>query len=76
MLCILNELDQADLYMQYDIYHMQMMGEKVMEFIAQYVDKIGHIQFADCPDGGSPGRERSILSLSFLVLKKLIILVT
>jgi hydroxypyruvate isomerase len=55
MLSILNELDLTDLYMQYDIYHMQMMGEKVMEFIARYVNKIGHIQFADCPGRGQPG---------------------
>jgi hydroxypyruvate isomerase len=70
MLCILNELDQADLYMQYDIYHMQMMGEKVMEFIAQYVDKIGHIQFADCPGRGQPGTGKIDFEFIFSGIEK------
>jgi sugar phosphate isomerase/epimerase len=43
--------------MQYDIYHMQMMGDKPDEFIARYADKIGHIQFADCPGRGQPGSD-------------------
>ena len=55
MLGILDQLTQPKLYMQYDIYHMQMMGEKPDEFIAKYADKIGHIQFADCPGRGQPG---------------------
>ena len=55
MLGILNQLNHPDLFMQYDIYHMQMMGDKPAEFIARYADKIGHIQFADCPGRGQPG---------------------
>ena len=44
--------------MQYDIYHMQMMGEKPEAFIAEHADQIGHIQFADCPGRGQPGTGR------------------
>jgi hydroxypyruvate isomerase len=43
------------LFIQYDIYHMQMMGEKPDDFITRYADKIAHIQFADCPGRGQPG---------------------
>ena len=32
-----------------------MMGEKLETFIKEYADKIGHIQFADCPGRGQPG---------------------
>jgi hydroxypyruvate isomerase len=55
MLSILDQLNRPELSMQYDIYHMQMMGEKPETFIAEYADKIGHIQFADCPGRGQPG---------------------
>ncbi len=55
MLEVLTQLKQPQLRMQYDIYHMQMMGEKLETFIKEYADKIGHIQFADCPGRGQPG---------------------
>ena len=49
MLDILDQLKHPDLFMQYDIYHMQMMGDNVKTFLCQYADKIGHVQFADVP---------------------------
>ncbi|SJM91296.1 hydroxypyruvate isomerase family protein [Crenothrix polyspora] len=55
MLSILNALKQPTLLMQYDIYHLHKMGEDVNRFISAYADKIGHIQFADCPGRGQPG---------------------
>ncbi|MDI1230517.1 MAG: TIM barrel protein [Methylobacter sp.] len=55
MLEILKQLNHPNLFMQYDIYHMQMMGEKPEAFIAEHARKIGHIQFADCPGRGQPG---------------------
>ena len=58
MLAILDRLKRPGLFMQYDIYHAQMMGDKPDEFIARYADKIGHIQFADSPGRGQPGTGR------------------
>ena len=55
MLDILDELNHPKLFMQYDIYHAQMMGDQPDEFIARHATKIGHIQFADCPGRGQPG---------------------
>jgi hydroxypyruvate isomerase len=55
MLAILDQLDHPNLFMQYDIYHMQRMGEKPDEFITRHAEKIGHIQFADCPGRSQPG---------------------
>ena len=55
MQIILQELNHPDLFMQYDIYHMQRMGENCAEMILQNADKIGHIQFADVPGRGQPG---------------------
>ncbi|MCK5829123.1 MAG: TIM barrel protein [Methylococcales bacterium] len=55
MLGILDQINHPMLYMQYDIYHMQMMGEKTLQFFKKYGHKIGHIQFADMPGRGQPG---------------------
>ena len=55
MLGLLDKLQRPGLFMQYDIYHAQMMGGKPAEFISRYADKIGHIQFADSPGRGQPG---------------------
>lgn len=55
MLAVLAELNRPDLFMQYDIYHMRMMNEDPVGFITDHADKIGHIQFADCPGRAQPG---------------------
>ena len=58
MLDVWNELRLPNLFMQYDIYHMQMMGDNLDEFISQHIEKIGHFQVADCPGRGQPGTGR------------------
>jgi hydroxypyruvate isomerase len=70
MLGILNQLNHPDLLMQYDIYHMQMMGDKPDEFISRYADKIGHIQFADSPGRGQPGTGQINFKRIFLAIEK------
>ena len=70
MLNILEQLKLPNLFMQYDIYHMHMMSEKSDEFIIRHADKIGHIQFADCPGRGQPGTGRINFAHVFSVLEK------
>jgi hydroxypyruvate isomerase len=70
MLNVLDQLNLSKLFMQYDIYHMQMMGDKPDEFIARYADKIGHIQFADCPGRGQPGTGQINFERVFLAIEK------
>lgn len=45
----------ASLKMQYDCYHMAMMGEAVLEGLQANLPRIGHIQFADWPGRQEPG---------------------
>jgi hydroxypyruvate isomerase len=54
MLEIQREINHSDLLIQYDIYHMQRMGENCAEIITCHANKIGHIQFADVPGRGQP----------------------
>ncbi|TAN70829.1 MAG: hydroxypyruvate isomerase [Methylobacter sp.] len=70
MLGVLAQLKHSGLYMQYDIYHMQTMGEKPEQFITEHADKIGHIQFADCPGRGQPGTGRIDFERVFSAIEK------
>jgi hydroxypyruvate isomerase len=70
MLAMLDQLDHPNLFMQYDIYHMQKMGEQPEEFITRYAEKIGHIQFADCPGRGQPGTGRINFRQLFSAIEK------
>jgi hydroxypyruvate isomerase len=70
MLDLLEQLNLPNLFMQYDIYHMQKMCDKLSEFIALYADKIGHIQFADCPGRGQPGTGLINFEHVFSVIEK------
>jgi hydroxypyruvate isomerase len=55
MLALLEDVNHPQLKLQYDIYHMQRMQEDSAAVLKQCIDKIGHIQFADCPGRGQPG---------------------
>ena len=52
---VLEELKHSNVYLQYDIYHMHSMGEDYLAFLSRYLEKIGHIQFADSPGRHEPG---------------------
>jgi hydroxypyruvate isomerase len=42
------------LKMQFDCYHMAMMGEDLFSGLTENIHQIGHIQFADCPHRQEP----------------------
>lgn len=48
-------LQCANLKIQFDIYHMQIMHGDLSRRLSQYLDRIGHIQFADNPGRHEPG---------------------
>lgn len=51
---MLEAVNHSALKMQYDCYHMAMMGEDVLEALKENIAEIGHIQFADCPGRHQP----------------------
>ena len=51
---ILEAVNHPALKMQYDCYHMAMMGEDVLDTLKENINQIGHIQFADCPGRHEP----------------------
>jgi len=45
----------ANLGIQYDLYHMQIMEGDLVPTMERLLAHIGHIQFADTPGRGAPG---------------------
>lgn len=54
-LAILDEVGSANLKLQYDIYHAQVMEGDLLPTIAANLPRIGHIQVADNPGRNEPG---------------------
>jgi len=54
-LSIIDAVASRNLYLQYDIYHMQRMEGELAKTIEANLARIGHIQIADNPGRHEPG---------------------
>ncbi len=54
-LAIMGEVGSDNLYLQYDIYHMQRMEGELAATMQKHLARIGHIQLADNPGRNEPG---------------------
>ena len=54
-LSIIEEVGSSNLYLQYDVYHMQIMEGDLTPTIQANLDAISHIQIADSPGRNEPG---------------------
>ena len=54
-LAVLDEVGADNLYLQYDIYHMQRMEGELAATLSQHLARIAHIQLADNPGRNEPG---------------------
>jgi hydroxypyruvate isomerase len=52
---LLDEAGADNLKVQYDLYHMRLMGDDLAATIAANLGRIGHMQFADVPGRHEPG---------------------
>jgi hydroxypyruvate isomerase len=52
---LLAEVNHPNLFIQYDVYHMQVMEGNLTATIRSNVDRIAHIQIADNPGRHEPG---------------------
>ena len=53
---LLRAVDHPNLRAQFDLYHMARQGLDIPAGIRLLAGRIGHVQFADCPGRGEPGR--------------------
>jgi len=54
-LALIAELAIPNLWLQYDIYHAQVMAGDLARTIETHIDRIAHIQLADNPGRNEPG---------------------
>lgn len=52
---LISEVRSANLFIQYDIYHMQIMEGDLARTLQRYLDRIAHVQIADNPGRHEPG---------------------
>lgn len=52
---IISEVKSDNLFIQYDIYHMQIMEGDLAPTMKKHLDRIAHIQIADNPGRHEPG---------------------
>jgi hydroxypyruvate isomerase len=52
---IIEAVGSDNLFLQYDIYHMQVMEGNLAPTIERHLARIGHMQLADNPGRGEPG---------------------
>jgi hydroxypyruvate isomerase len=55
VLGLIKEIGFPNVYLQYDVYHMQVMEGNLIKTIRANIDKIAHIQIADNPGRNEPG---------------------
>ena len=55
VLALIQEVGHPNIYVQYDVYHMQIMEGNLTKTIQANLDKIAHIQIADNPGRNEPG---------------------
>ncbi len=52
---LLDLIDHPSVRMLFDVYHCAMSGDDPVSTIRRHADRIGHVQYADCPGRGAPG---------------------
>ncbi len=55
VLKIIEEIGNSNVYLQFDIYHARREDEDPVKLLRDHIDRIGHIQIADCPGRHQPG---------------------
>lgn len=68
---IVAEVGSSNLLLQYDTYHMYMMGEDLAAGIERSHDRIGHFQVADAPGRHEPGTGHIDFPLLFRLIDDL-----
>jgi hydroxypyruvate isomerase len=52
---LIDEVGSDSIFIQYDIYHMQIMEGDIATTVQRHLDRIAHIQLADNPGRNEPG---------------------
>lgn len=64
-------IDRPNVFIQFDVFHAQMVDGNLTRFIEQHINKIKHIQIASAPDRHEPDEGEINYSHIFNLLDKL-----
>jgi hydroxypyruvate isomerase len=70
-LALMDEAREPNLYLQYDIYHMQIMEGNLANTIEKNLQRIAHLQVADVPGRHEPGTGEIRYDFLFQHLEKI-----
>jgi len=70
-LAIIDEAGAANLKLQYDLFHMRIMGEDLARTLTANLARIGHMQVADVPGRHEPGTGKIDFPLLFDLIDRL-----
>jgi hydroxypyruvate isomerase len=70
-LALMDRADAANLKLQYDLYHMRIMGDDLAKTLSANLHRIGHMQIADVPDRHEPGTGEIDFPLLFDLIDRL-----
>jgi hydroxypyruvate isomerase len=54
-LALIDEIGEPNLWLQYDVYHMQRSEGELAATMAKHLRRIAHVQIADNPGRNEPG---------------------
>jgi hydroxypyruvate isomerase len=64
-MAVLSQVALDNVRLQYDLYHMHIMGDDLAAVMKRLLPAIGHIQFADAPGRHEPGTGEINLAAMF-----------
>ena len=70
-LALFDEVGEANLALQYDVYHAQRMEGELAATLARHLPRIGHVQVADNPGRHEPGTGEIRFGFLFSELERL-----
>jgi hydroxypyruvate isomerase len=67
---LIHDVDEPNVGLQYDVYHMQRMEGNLAATIRRYHELLAHVQIADSPGRGEPGTGEINFPYLFSVLEE------
>ena len=71
VLDLLDDIGHPNAYLQFDLYQARSENEDVAAILREHIERIGHIQFADCPGRHQPGTGETDFRFLFAEIDRL-----
>lgn len=65
---LLEAVDHPNVAIEFDLYHVETIGDPIVETFLRFRDLVGHIQFADVPGRHEPGTGRIDFDAAFAAI--------